>query len=580
MIQGHVLETIRGKLDIVELVSQYVPQVQRAGRNMKARCPFHQERTPSFVVNPERQTFHCFGCGEGGDAFSFLMKIENLSFHEAAQKLAERVGVPLAEAEGPVGPEEKLRLRLKELLDFASRFYHEKLKSPQGAQALGYLKGRHVSEASIDAFRLGLAPRSAGFLEAAARKGYSREELAKAGLAAPSREAGRLRDYFYDRILFPIWDAKGAVVGFGARAMGDAQPKYLNSPDSPVFTKGRVLYGLFQGLAAVRKARKAILMEGYMDVIAAHQHGVNLACAPLGTALTQEQSGLIKRYASEATIVFDSDSAGLAAAIRGAEVLLAAGLSVRIATVPQGKDPDEHLHNFGVSSFEKCLAAAVDLVEFKTERLLAGEAAPLRAEAKSRIAKQVLATIEQCPDEILKGEWASRLAQRLSISEESLRREMGKTEPANRRPGMLSRSPRPEAVLPEIDQQMLILIFKEPRLAGLVRAEDFTSAAARRIWQDLAAMNPLASDWAARLLEGLAQPVKTEASRLMILMAEMESSDPEGVLKAVLSRRRGLARLKEIEPQVLAMGYGRAMDPGLQDEYRRLLLELKGSRRS
>jgi DNA primase len=342
LIPEETLESIRSRVDIVELVRDFVPQLQRAGRNFKARCPFHQERTPSFVVTPERQSFHCFGCGAGGDVFSFLMKMESLSFTEAAEKLAARAGVEIVRKEEPLGPADAEKLKIKELLETAAAFYHQTLlKSAVAEPARRYLASRKVSPETIAKFRLGYAPKSGDVAVRAQRKGFSRELVVRAGLA--SERASGLRDYFFDRVLYPIQDAKGSCVGFGARALGEAMPKYLNSPESPVFSKGRVLYGLFQGLADVRKVRRIVLMEGYMDVMAAHQFGLTIACAPLGTALTLDQVALLKRYAGEAVVVFDADRAGQSAALRSAELLLASGLGVRIASVPEGKDPDEFL---------------------------------------------------------------------------------------------------------------------------------------------------------------------------------------------------------------------------------------------
>mgnify|MGYP001558758781 CR=1 FL=1 len=581
LIPAESLDAIRARLSIEELAGEYIPRTQRAGRNLKACCPFHQERTPSFIISPERQTFHCFGCGEHGDVFTFLMKMENLSFSEAVEKLAQRAGVKIEAAE--LGPAERERLKLKELLEYAAGYYNDfLLRSPQAAPGRAYFSGRKVSSETVEKFKLGYAAKSGTLHVEAQKKGFTKDQLLKAGLAAESKqEAGRLRDYFYDRVLYPIRDPKGAVVGFGARTLGDGMPKYLNSPDSPVFSKSRVLYGLPEGLPAIRKARKLLLMEGYMDVMAAHQHGLTLACAPLGTALTPEHAALVKRFADSVVIVFDADSAGLNAAIRGAEILLAAGLSVRIASVPEGKDPDEHLHNFGVSSFEKCLAAAADLVEFKTELLLKGQKFPLSADAKSSVAKAVLATIAQSPDEILKDEWIRRLAQRLGLHEESLR----KAEPKAQAPARPLRPAAPKSAaadspLPAGDLQILSLVFKEPSLAKLVGEEELASPAARRIRAALEGMQAAsgAQDWSSKLMERLEEGDRAAASRLLI--DDKTYLDPEETLTALLDKRRWMKRLKELEPEVLAMGsQGKPVREDLKQEYMRLLTQLKGTKR-
>ena len=573
MIPPQSLEAIRSKLDIVELVGEFVPQMQRAGRNMKARCPFHQERTPSFIVSPERQTYHCFGCGEGGDAFAFLMKIENLSFSEAAEKLAERTGVRIAAAEASLSLEQRRRLKIKELLEFAAGFYHEfLLKSPKATAARDYLTQRHVSEKSAQAFRL-----AATLVDAAVRKGFARELLVTAGLAA-QREGRGLRDYFYDRVLFPIRDARGDTVGFGGRVLGDGEPKYLNSPDSPIFSKGKVLYGLFEGLAEVRKARQVTLMEGYMDVIAAHQHGLITSCAPLGTVITSDHAILIKRYGGAVIIAFDADRAGMAAAAKGGEALLAAGLEVRVMQIAEGKDPDEHLHKFGVEIFKGGLDKAPDLIGFKTELLLKNQVQPLTPEAKSRVAKEVMAVIAQSSDEILKGEWTRRLAQKLGVSEDCLRREMGKeqTHYSYRRLAPAAAGPRHERLAHD-DQQILGLLFKMPKLSLLAREEDFSCDMGSVIWKALCILEPWHGDWPARLLERLPAVEKTAASQLLVLVGELENDDTEGVFRSVLSRRRAMRRLKELEPRIRASNG--VVDAELRNEYHKLLVELKGTRR-
>ena len=578
LIPPETLELIRSRLDIVELVGEYVP-LTRAGRNMKARCPFHQERSPSFIVSPERQTFHCFGCGEGGDAFSFVMKSESLSFMEAAEKLALRAGVKI-EADRELGPADKERIKIREANEFAAQHYHELLKKDPAAEAAReYAAKRRLSKASVEGFLLGFAPRNGHLVPAALKKGFSEEILMKAGLAA-KRADGSVRDYFFDRFMFPIRDVKGAFVGFGGRTLGDGEPKYLNTAETPVFSKSKVLYGLYEGLAETRKARKAHLMEGYMDVIASHQHGLKTACAPLGTALTPEHALLIKRYADAVAIVFDADNAGQNAAVRGAEVALESGLATRVASVPEGKDPDDYLHAKGLEAFQAVLDGAVDLVAFKTELLIkrAGELTP---EAKSAIAKDVMSTIVRCPDEILKDEWVRRLASRLGLNEDSLRRSAGKAvaqssrRPANAAaPAPASAAPVAAAILPAADLQLLGVLFKTPLSASDVLGSDLESASAREIVAALKTL-PLEGKWAPRLLDALQPAERAVASRL--LNDELGYDDPASTLRALIGKRRSQRRLKELEPLVLS---GHApVDPGLRVEYHRLAAELKGTKR-
>ncbi len=544
---------------------------------MKGRCPFHNEKTPSFIVSPERQTFHCFGCGEGGDAFSFVMKTESLSFTESAEKLAQRVGVKV-EADKALGPEEKERLRAREALEFAAAYYHELLKKDPAAEAAReYVGKRKVNAAMLAQFQLGFAPRNGGLVAAAKKKGFDEAILMKAGLAA-KRADGSVRDYFFDRVLFPIKDAKGAVVGFGGRTMGDGEPKYLNSSDNPVFAKGRVLYALNDALPAVRKARRALLMEGYMDVIAAHQFGFTTACAPLGTALTPEQAALIKRSADAVVIVFDADNAGLNAAVRGSEVALQAGLTVRLTTVPEGKDPDELLHAKGTAPFAAALEAAKDPSEFKTDLLLSRAVQPLTPEAKSEIARSVQQTIALCADEVLKDEWTRRLAQRLGVSEGSLTRSAAKAAPRRHAPPVVEQEPssapspaRPRVVLPPADLQLLDLLVKAPACASDARDDDFDSEPARVLAAAVAKAAPYTGAWAPRLLDALEDDgLKAVASRM--LSDENLHAEPESHFRLVLERRRKERRYMDYKTRV------NTLSPDEMKEYMKLMTELRGSK--
>ncbi|MFH1724620.1 MAG: DNA primase [Elusimicrobiota bacterium] len=588
------VEDIRDRTDIVELVREYVPGLKAAGRNHKACCPFHQEKTPSFMVNPERQIFHCFGCQTGGDVFAFVMKLEGLSFPEAVTKLGERVGVRVAPVERALSPADKDRLRVRKVLESAREYYHGLLKKlPEAAAARRYLAERGLDEETIGRFRLGFAPRAGGLLAAAGRKGYEPETLQKAGLAAQREGQGSYRDYFWARVLFPILNAKGETVGFGARLMGDGEPKYLNSPDTAVFSKGRVLYGLHDALPTLRKRRECLLLEGYMDVLAAYQFGFTNACAPLGTAVTEDHVALLKRYVDRITIVFDPDAAGAAAALRGAELALEKGLAVAIATLPEGLDPDELLHKRGVEAFKAALEAAEDLAAFKTGLLLKGRRKPLPSDVKSRIASQVLETIRRCPDEVLKSEWIRGLAERLGVDEQSLRLQLQKgaeASPARRWTRKPAPGRAPESPLPVVERDILLYVLKEPALAtadersigdALVTESDFTDERARRIFARLreALGGPeKGGDWSTRLLDAL--DVRDAALVRELLLDEREALEPERVVAELVGRMRKKRRLAEIEPVVLKMVGGETpLDPDIQREYNRLLAELSGGRR-
>lgn len=583
------LEAIRQRIDIAELVREYVPDLKRAGRNHKARCPFHNEKTPSFHVNVDRQIFHCFGCQEGGDAFKFVMKMESLSFQEAVAKLAERAGIVLAPPEESLSARDREFIRIREALAYAADFYHVILaKGNEADAARKYVAKRGVSDAACQKFGLGYALNDgSSFLEAAVRKGFSPDVLSKAGLVALREGAGRYRDYFRGRLLFPIKNVKGEVAGFGARAMGDYEPKYLNSPDTLVFSKGKILYGLFEGLPQIRKSRRAILLEGYMDVIACQQFGVLEACAPLGTAVTPDHAMLLKRYVDQVVIVFDPDNAGSNAALRGAELLLEQGFGVKIATVPDGLDPDELLHRDGVSAWERCLAAAKDLPDFMTQQLIKKMPSPLAAEAKSKLADSVLQVIVKCADEVLKSEWIRRLSQQIGVAEEALMRQLRNKGAAPVRTFRKAEAPvRVEAAsLPSSDAAILKALLKKPQLAqqeASVSADDFETEKARRVFSRLKEMTGPgvlvevgSPSWTSAFLESLS-PEDGAAVGGMMIDESTTDVDPGVVLAKVVEEIRLVKRYKQLHKQLFEGSSD--VTPQTMHDYNTLLRQLSDRR--
>ncbi|MBI4349272.1 MAG: DNA primase [Elusimicrobia bacterium] len=574
------VESIRERVDIAELIKEYVPALKRAGRAWKACCPFHQERTPSFNVNVERQIFHCFGCQKGGDAFKFLMEMEHLSFPEAVTKLGERVGIRVEPQERELSPIAREALKIREALAFAREFYGKVLETaPEAAEARRYLDKRGLSPEMRKAWGIGFALGDGhSFLQSAGRKGFATEVLVKAGLAG-SRDGMPPRDFFRYRILYPITSVKGETIGFGARAMGEAQPKYLNSPDTPVFSKSRVLYGLHEGLSEIRKARQVLLLEGYMDVLAVHQYGIKTATAPLGTAVTPDHAALIKRYADSVVFVFDPDNAGASAALRGAELLLEQGLSVRIATIPDGLDPDELLHRDDRPAFDAVLKKAVDLPEFQTTRARARVGGDIGAEEKSQIAKEVLATISKSQDEVLKAEWTRRLGERLGVDLGALLKQLHKVgveEPRFRRPAV----PEPPRVaspsISPVERMMLLALLASPALAGdaaKVVESDFASSVSQRIF---CALRDHGARGAIAAVDAL-EPADAAVARSLLM--EGGVGDPATVLEAQVKDLRAVRRYKELHPKYLRMASGElAKDPSIIEEHARLMKVLNDRR--
>ncbi|MBE7506959.1 MAG: DNA primase [Planctomycetia bacterium] len=363
-------DRIRQASDIMDVVSAYVT-LRRAGRNFKGLCPFHNEKTPSFNVTPDKQTFKCFGCGAGGDVFKFVQLREGVDFLEARAILANRAGINLEErSSGGSEREGSSKLDLERANQWASRWFRSQLLSAQGKAARDYIDARKISPESSERFAIGFAPGGWTVLVAAARQAdIPQPLLLSAGLAKP-REDGSLYDAFRDRLIFPIVDAMGRTVGFGGRTLADDDAKYLNSPQSALFDKSRCLYGLATAKDAFRESRNAILVEGYIDCIMAQQHGFTQAVATLGTALTVEHIRLLSRYVDSVTLVFDSDEAGQRAADSSLPLFLTERLDVRLTNVPEGKDPADFLISAGSEAFNAVLTSALGALEFKWKQVV------------------------------------------------------------------------------------------------------------------------------------------------------------------------------------------------------------------
>lgn len=363
-----VIEEVRQRNDIVDVISSYV-KLKKTGSNYVGLCPFHNEKSPSFSVSGSRQMYHCFGCGVGGNVFTFIMEYENFTFLEALKYLADRCGMQLPEAQQT--PEARrqadVRNRILEINKEAAKYYVYQLKSPQGQQALSYLEGRELSSETIRKFGLGYSNKySDDLYQYLKKKGYEDEILKESGLFTMDEKHG-VSDKFWNRVMYPIMDINSKVIGFGGRVLGDGKPKYLNSPETKVFDKSRNLYGL--NFARLSRSRTMILCEGYMDVIAMHQAGFTNAVASLGTAFTGLQANLLKRYADQVLLLYDSDGAGVKAALRAIPILKEAGLPAKVVRLKPYKDPDEFIKALGKEEFQKRLDESVNSFYFEVEVL-------------------------------------------------------------------------------------------------------------------------------------------------------------------------------------------------------------------
>ncbi|MFH1577769.1 MAG: DNA primase [Candidatus Omnitrophota bacterium] len=418
-IPENILEDILSRIDIAELISGYFP-LKRAGRNFKALCPFHHEKTPSFMVNPQKQIYHCFGCQKGGNAFNFLMEYERMDFIEAVKTLASKAGVELPQ-EGTGNKTTSLISGLYEINEFACTFYQNGLNSASGISAREYFNKRGMEGETVGLFRLGFAldkwDSLLGYLRS---KNISLGLLEKSGLFC-SRQEGGYYDRFRNRIIFPIFDIKNRVVAFGARVRIDnsQSAKYINSPESIIYVKGKHLYGLNLSRDSIRQSDCAIVVEGYFDCITVYQAGIKNLVASLGTSLTLEQIKLLKRYTHNIIMVYDSDQAGQEATLRNLNIFIQEGINVRVALLPTGSDPDSFLRKFGAEAFKNILNNAKGLFDYKLEILCARHNIAL-PEGKTRIAQEMLDSLSNFKDAVLQSEYMRRLAGALDINEESL----------------------------------------------------------------------------------------------------------------------------------------------------------------
>ncbi len=485
-----LIEEVRMKNDIVDVISGYV-KLQKKGSSYFGLCPFHNEKSPSFSVSRQKQMYYCFGCGAGGNVFTFLMEYENYTFIEAVQFLAERSGVELPKKEYSKEARERAGLKavLLEINKAAAQYFYVQLKSEQGKAGYTYLRERRLSDETIRAFGLGYSNKYSDDLYRYLRsKGYQEDMIRQAGLISVDEKHG-VYDKFWNRVMFPIMDVNSRVIGFGGRVMGDAKPKYLNSPETPIFDKSRNLYGLNRA----RSSRKPyfLLCEGYMDVIAMHQAGFTNAVASLGTALTAGHASLIRRYVQEVYLTYDSDEAGTKAALRGIPILREAGISAKVIRMDPYKDPDEFIKNLGAEEFEQRIEGAKNGFMFSLE-ILEREHHMDSPEGKTAFFQEAARRLISFQDELERNNYIEAVAKAYRISEESLKKLVSKTAV---REGMAKPVERPKAAsgkpLKKEDgsltaqKVLLTWMIDDPRLFGIISSlispGDFTQPQYRTV---------------------------------------------------------------------------------------------------
>lgn len=493
-----LVEEVRTKNDIVEVISGYV-KLQKKGSNYFGLCPFHSEKSPSFSVSAGKQMYYCFGCGAGGNVFTFLMEYENYSFQEAVKLLAERAGIKLPE--GEPGPEARARDgRRAELLKVnkeAAKYFYFQLRGKTGEAGYRYLRGRELSDETIHKFGLGFANMTSDDLTRYLKsKGYEDKLIQEAGLATFDEKYG-MHDKFWNRVMFPIQDSNNRVIGFGGRVMGDAKPKYLNSPETMVFDKSRNLYGL--NFARSSRAGNFILCEGYMDVIAMHQAGFHQAVASLGTAFTAGQANLLRRFTQEVILAYDSDGAGVNAALRAIGILKEAGLTGKVLNLEPYKDPDEFMKNQGAEAFNERIRQAENSFFFEL-RMLERDYDLSDPEAKTRFHREIARKLCGFSEEVERENYIEAVAEKYHIGFENLRKlvrsyasENGMAAPALRPKSGIRKKSSPQENRKKPQKLLLTWLAEEPSLYRKIKKyispEDFTEDlyrnVAERLFEDL-----------------------------------------------------------------------------------------------
>jgi len=476
-VAEEIIEKIKESNDIVDIISESVP-LKRVGRNYWGLCPFHNEKTPSFSVTREKQLFKCFGCGEGGNVITFVMKSRNLEFNEALRFLADRANITLEESAENRKKNEKLEMYFKMHVD-AARFFFRNLKDHKEIRDYFYKRG--ITDQTIRSFGLGFALNSwDSLLKYLKSMNYKEEDIVRCGLATKN-EKGKVYDRFRNRIIFPVFDVRGRVIAFGARVMDDSKPKYLNSPETPIYNKGTHLYGL-NFARKNSKEKSLIIVEGYMDCISLSQAGVKNVVASLGTALTKMQARLLKRNSEDVYISYDADNAGQAATVRGLDILSAEGIDVKVVQIPRGKDPDDYIRAEGVEKFHELLSHALPLIDYKI--LKAKEGLNI-AEDQGRIqyAKRVVSILNNL-DPIEKDVYVQKVSEDTGISESALMSLMKGEEEAVRIMDMSSigKAVHIESAHVKAERALLKLLSEGPYLAERIHLDDFVLPSHRKIY--------------------------------------------------------------------------------------------------
>jgi DNA primase len=589
-INDQDIDALRERADIVDIVSGYTTLKRSGGNTFKGLCPFHAEKTPSFTVDSAKNLFFCFGCQEGGNIYHFIQKVENLDFPAAAEWLARRVGFDLRYEEMRPGEKKAsaMKLRIIAANEAAARFFHESLMAtPEASEARRYLGGRGFDREVAERWRLGFAPGRDALTKRLLSAGFTQEELTAADLVRKSDRDGSLYDTFRGRVVFPTWNLQGDVVGFGARALGDAQPKYLNTSETPVFQKSRLMYGLDRAKSAMGRGEPAVVVEGYTDVIALHEANISTAVATNGVALGEGHFDVLKKFTQRAVLMFDADEAGRGATERGFALQFRLGLDVLVAPLPEGGDPADVVNKDGAERIRKVIEEAQPLMEFKLEQTIAR--LPLDTpEAKGRAVREVSEVLGWHPDPVARHEYAFMVARRIGVEVDVVHRALSerRTQPVHGEGGTVDR--RRVGRLPghvKVEREALRLLLTSTKQAGPLAIDiaesDFTAPPRREVYRHAMGLYRSGESSAtARTAEGLSADGFSLLTELTV--GEPGGPDDEPALRAaeIFDRLRVFRLEREIKARRNTLQeVNPLVDPTRHDELFTELVSLEAERR-
>ena len=540
-----VINDVRQSNDIVDVISQYV-HLKRSGRNFFGLCPFHNEKSPSFSVSPDKQIFHCFGCGVGGNVFSFITQIEGINFVEAVQMLAERANIQLPTLQDNGDSQrEELKAKVYKVNEFTAEFYHQNLYKPQAKMAQEYVKKRQLSNETLKSFKIGFSGKFDELYQELKKQGFGEREILESGLVNKN-ERGQYIDRYRNRLMFPICDARGKVIAFGGRVLDDSKPKYINSPENVVYSKGRNLFGL--NVAKKGDLKRILIVEGYMDVISLHQRGITNVVAPLGTALTEQQGWLLRKNSEQIILSFDSDEAGLKAKLRALDILQNMGCDLRILQMEGAKDPDEYIIKYGNARFNNLVDKALSIIEFKV-KILKKDLNLENTNDKIKFLNEIAKLISNVNNTIEREVYIEKIAKEYDISKEAIYAEVNKLTYKNVKNEKILEKPKPvvthikreekvisEAVKRRENTVIALLLMGDLNIFEILRqnikVEDFQDEVNKKIAQKLYEEFEKGNSNINAIIDNLEQDEQNQIT--MIMSEDYEITDIEKAIDDVV----------------------------------------------